>query len=85
MSSLFQDNLVMRLIVNVSRKTGITVPDSGIRDEHGLETTDHLFSSPAKSRAPNSGRKEYADATLSSDEMDEVDSIYHNHIDKLRS
>lgn len=29
-------------------KTGLTVPDSGIRDEDGLEPMDHLFSSPEK-------------------------------------
>ncbi|KAK4122516.1 hypothetical protein N657DRAFT_620335 [Parathielavia appendiculata] len=33
----------------VGRKTGVTVPDSGIRDEHGMEPIENLFSSPAKS------------------------------------
>lgn len=27
----------------------MTVPDSGVRDEHGMEPIDNLFSSPAKS------------------------------------
>ncbi|KAK3898059.1 centromere protein 3 [Staphylotrichum tortipilum] len=33
----------------VGRKTGLTVPDSGMRDEHGMEPIEHLFSSPVKS------------------------------------
>ncbi|KAK4101800.1 hypothetical protein N658DRAFT_495735 [Parathielavia hyrcaniae] len=33
----------------VGRKTGVTVPDSGVRDEHGMEPIENLFSSPAKS------------------------------------
>lgn len=27
----------------------MTVPDSGVRDEHGMEPIENLFSSPAKS------------------------------------
>ena len=30
-------------------KTGITIKDSGIRDEHGMEPLDALFSSPRRS------------------------------------
>ncbi|KAI0539145.1 Mif2/CENP-C like-domain-containing protein [Xylaria digitata] len=30
----------------VGRKTGITIPDNGRRDEHGFEELDNLFSSP---------------------------------------
>ena len=37
------------------RKTGITLKDSGIRDEHGLEPIDGLFSSPEKSPAKQNG------------------------------
>ncbi|SPQ20613.1 716a4b6b-45df-4878-b9b2-f2954843763f [Thermothielavioides terrestris] len=33
----------------VGRKTGVTVPDSGVRDEHGMEPLENLFSSPGKS------------------------------------
>ncbi|KAK4042785.1 kinetochore CENP-C fungal-like protein [Parachaetomium inaequale] len=33
----------------VGRKTGVTVPDSGVRDEHGMEPIENLFSSPGKS------------------------------------
>ncbi|KAI7374278.1 hypothetical protein KC336_g20248, partial [Hortaea werneckii] len=30
----------------VGRKTGITLPDKGVRDEHGLEPVSGIFSSP---------------------------------------
>ncbi|KAK3314827.1 kinetochore CENP-C fungal-like protein [Apodospora peruviana] len=33
---------------NVGRKTGVTLKDTGIRDEHGMEPIDNLFSSPRK-------------------------------------
>ncbi|KAL2155604.1 hypothetical protein VTH82DRAFT_346 [Thermothelomyces myriococcoides] len=33
----------------VGRKTGVTVPDSGVRDEHGMEPIENIFSSPGKS------------------------------------
>ena len=32
----------------MNRKTGITLEDKGIRDEHGLEPVEHIFSSPVK-------------------------------------
>ncbi|KAK4458680.1 putative centromere protein [Cladorrhinum samala] len=32
----------------VGRKTGVTIPDSGIRDENGMEPLENLFSSPKK-------------------------------------
>lgn len=32
------------------RKTGITLEDTGERDEYGMEPVDNLFSSPEKSR-----------------------------------
>ena len=38
-----------------SRKTGITLKDSGIRDEHGLEPIDGIFSSPEKSPVKQNG------------------------------
>ncbi|KAH8820528.1 cupin domain-containing protein [Xylogone sp. PMI_703] len=55
------------------RKTGITIPDSGIRDEHGLEPMEHLFSSPEK-EVPQStarmanGMMRNPNATISSEE-----------------
>ena len=30
------------------RKTGVTLKDSGVRDEHGLEPIEGIFSSPGK-------------------------------------
>ncbi|KAI7195686.1 hypothetical protein KC363_g1322 [Hortaea werneckii] len=51
----------------VGRKTGITLPDTGVRDEHGLEPVSGIFSSPMASPARN-------DATISSSEMHVQDS-----------
>lgn len=62
------------------RKTGLTVPDSGIRDENGLEPMDHLFSSPEKSAKLKkvNGYTSKADATISSEEdMDVGESKIH--------
>ncbi|KAG0647799.1 Constitutive centromere-associated network cnp3 [Hyphodiscus hymeniophilus] len=55
------------------KKTGLTLPDTGIRDENGLEPMDHVFSSPAKSVARSSrtnGIHTNGDATISSDDME---------------
>lgn len=64
-------------LLTYARRTGITVPDLGPRDENGLEPMDHLFSSPEK-RVPvntNGKAKNAADSTVSSEEdMDVVDS-----------
>ncbi|KAI5368188.1 Putative centromere protein C/Mif2/cnp3 [Septoria linicola] len=51
----------------VGRKTGITLQDTGIRDEHGLEPVSGIFSSPT-SPEQNGG------ATLTSDGMDVQES-----------
>ncbi|CAO2648498.1 Nn.00g077650.m01.CDS01 [Neocucurbitaria sp. VM-36] len=37
------------------RKTGITLPDRGDYDEHGMEAISHIFSSPEKSPPKRSG------------------------------
>ncbi|KAE8449685.1 hypothetical protein EG329_007460 [Mollisiaceae sp. DMI_Dod_QoI] len=59
------------------RKTGLTVPDTGIRDENGLEPMDHLFSSPEKPKAKSlqrvNGVNRNANATISSEEDMDVD------------
>ncbi|KAH9845260.1 Mif2/CENP-C like [Teratosphaeria destructans] len=47
----------------VGRKTGITLPDKGIRDEHGLEPVSGIFSSPIVSPQRN------GDRTLTSSDM----------------
>ncbi|PMD39037.1 hypothetical protein L207DRAFT_567366 [Hyaloscypha variabilis F] len=65
------------------RKTGLTLPDTGIRDENGLEPMDGLFDSPDKSPAKPknkstqkvNGARKNANTTLSSEEeMDIGDS-----------
>ncbi|KAI0803345.1 Mif2/CENP-C like-domain-containing protein [Xylaria sp. FL0064] len=54
----------------VGRKTGITIPDNGRRDEHGFEELDNLFSSPDRElQAATNGRNR----TVSDDEQDEQD------------
>jgi len=65
--------------VNVSRKTGITLKDTGVRDEHGLELIDGLFSSPEKSsRRPNGITN---NTTISSEEdMELGDSMFNRAI-----
>ncbi|KAG9231608.1 putative centromere protein 3 [Amylocarpus encephaloides] len=53
------------------RKTGIILPDTGIRDENGMEPMDGLFSSPAKpSPAQPKGKSQlngFSNRTLSSE------------------
>lgn len=46
------------------RKTGITLKDTGIRDEHGLEPVSGIFSSPTSPEQPGGSR------TLTSEGMD---------------
>ncbi|KAK5122701.1 hypothetical protein LTR85_003616 [Meristemomyces frigidus] len=46
----------------VGRKTGITLPDKGIRDEHGMEPVSGIFSSPVSPQRNG-------DRTLTSDDM----------------
>jgi len=45
------------------RKTGITLKDTGIRDEHGLEPIDGIFSSPEKSPAKQNGNAHHSTIT----------------------
>ncbi|KAI1753150.1 Mif2/CENP-C like-domain-containing protein [Xylaria castorea] len=53
----------------VGRKTGITIPDNGRRDEHGFEDMEDLFSSPDRElQAETNGRVAFSD-----DEQDEQD------------
>jgi hypothetical protein len=68
-----ESGFVLRLII--VRKTGLTVADTGIRDENGLEPMDHLFSSPekgTKARGMN-GHRRNTDATISSEEDMEME------------
>lgn len=61
----------------MSSKTGIEVPDTGIRDENGLEPMDNLFSSPAKPKEPSTrkvnGAHKNTNTTISSEEEMDVD------------
>ncbi|KAK3944466.1 kinetochore CENP-C fungal-like protein [Diplogelasinospora grovesii] len=50
------------------RKTGITLKDTGIRDEHGMEPLDALFSSPRK--ATNGGDAGSEEEGSDGEEMD---------------
>lgn len=47
------------------RKTGITIPDTGVRDEHGFEPMSQLFSSPQRPSPPKepAGRKTRSSTT----------------------
>ncbi|CZS88599.1 uncharacterized protein RAG0_00296 [Rhynchosporium agropyri] len=71
------------------RKTGLTIPDTGVRDENGLEPMDGLFSSPEKpkeqpARNLNGGNRKNADKTISSEaEMDLDDSTIPEPADVL--
>lgn len=55
------------------RKTGLTVADSGIRDENGLEPMDNLFSSPEKVATGRKLNGKTANVTISSEEDMDVD------------
>ncbi|KAA6409955.1 MAG: RmlC-like cupin [Lasallia pustulata] len=51
------------------RKTGVTLKDTGIRDEHGLEPIDGIFSSPEKSPPKRNGATENA-TIIEEEDMD---------------
>jgi len=65
-----------RLIFS-SRKTGITLADRGVYDEHGLEPISGIFSSPEKS-PPKRG-----DAGNASESMDIQESTQSRELEKL--
>lgn len=59
------------MLISSRRKTGIELPDTGIRDEDGMEPLEHLFSSPERPSAP---APEPGDETID-EEMDmEIES-----------
>lgn len=53
----------------MTRKTGVTLKDTGIRDEHGLEPIDGIFSSPEKSPPKRNGAAENA-TIIEEEDMD---------------
>ncbi|KAL1633889.1 mitotic fidelity of chromosome transmission-related protein [Diplodia intermedia] len=76
------------------RKTGITLKDTGVRDEHGMEPIDGIFSSPEKSPPKRNNARPQADKTLTSSDMDVQQSMprqifehsdqpYYNLVDEL--
>ncbi|KAF1961368.1 hypothetical protein CC80DRAFT_236198 [Byssothecium circinans] len=52
------------------RKTGITLEDRGVRDEHGLEPISGIFSSPQKSPPKRGASSRKPDGTMESESMD---------------
>ncbi|SPO03934.1 uncharacterized protein DNG_06617 [Cephalotrichum gorgonifer] len=48
------------------RKTGVTLPDTGARDEHGLQPLEGLFSSPRKAATPRADETGELDMELES-------------------
>ncbi len=53
------------------RKTGVTLRDTGVRDEHGMEPLDDIFSSPSKSRDGDAFQND--DSSESQEEADDDD------------
>jgi hypothetical protein len=45
--------LYKRRLTIYSRKTGVTLRDTGARDEHGMQPFDDIFSSPEKTTRIN--------------------------------
>ncbi|KAL1903396.1 mitotic fidelity of chromosome transmission-related protein [Sporothrix stenoceras] len=43
------------------RKTGVTLRDTGVRDEHGMEPIDNIFSSPTKGNSDDDDAEEEED------------------------
>ncbi|KAI9776978.1 MAG: hypothetical protein M1839_009122 [Geoglossum umbratile] len=56
------------------RRTGVTLKDTGIRDEYGLEPIDGIFSSPAKSpeKSPTRGNGAAKNSTITTEEEMEI-------------
>ncbi|CAK7209517.1 mitotic fidelity of chromosome transmission-related protein [Sporothrix curviconia] len=54
------------------RKTGVTLRDTGVRDEHGMEPIDDIFSSPAKGNSDD-GDEEEEDEDEDEDGGEEAD------------
>ena len=57
------------LQLTYARKTGITLRDTGVRDEHGLEPIDGIFSSPEKAAPRENGVTQYS-TIIEDDSMD---------------
>ncbi|KAF2640777.1 hypothetical protein P280DRAFT_507384 [Massarina eburnea CBS 473.64] len=70
------------------RKTGITLEDKGVRDEHGLEPISGIFSSPQKSppkRVASSGRNATSDSASMDIQESSVPSLATTSANLLRN
>lgn len=56
------------------RKTGLTLPDTGVRDEDGFEPVEGLFSTGKSTVAGSTRKLNGANTTLDSDDMEEGES-----------
>ena len=59
--------------LTLRRKTGVTLKDNGVRDEHGLEPIDGIFSSPEKDspvKKVNGAGNGNGNSTLTDGEME---------------
>lgn len=73
----------------LSSKTGVTLKDSGIRDEHGMQPLEDLFSSPHKpteDRDEDEGEDDEdggasEDGRADSEDMDITTSTFPSHTD----
>ncbi|KXL41810.1 MAG: hypothetical protein FE78DRAFT_511319 [Acidomyces sp. 'richmondensis'] len=62
----------------VGRKTGITLPDKGVRDEHGMEPISGIFSSPIPSPRRNGERTlTSSDMNIQNSSAPDVDQTLH--------
>ena len=62
------------------RKTGITVKDPGVRDEHGLEPLDDLFSSPEKPQPAHNEIYEAGEADVETGGDEDLDESRYSFI-----
>jgi hypothetical protein len=56
------------------RRTGVTLKDTGVRDEHGLEPIEGIFSSPARSpeKSPTKSNGAARNSTITTEEEMEI-------------
>lgn len=64
------------------RKTGVTLVDTGERDEYGMEPVDNLFSSPDKGDGPakrtnGAANGQYEDPSDEEQDMEIDDGMHH--------
>ena len=57
------------------RRTGVTLKDTGIRDEYGLEPIEGIFSSPEKSPAKGNGTAK--NSTINTEEDMDIGNSIH--------